>query len=81
MAEGKGSKFVIPMPNDWQYGRFDIRTKLPHGQGIWPAIWMLPTDDRYGSWASNGEIDIMEYKGQEIKKLHTTEVDFVRVFR
>ncbi len=57
---------------DWQYGRFDIRAKLPRGQGIWPAIWMLPTDDRYGSWASTGEIDIMEYKGQEIKKLHTT---------
>jgi len=48
---------------DWKYGRFDIRAKLPRGQGIWPAIWMLPTDDRYGTWASTGEIDIMEYKG------------------
>jgi beta-glucanase (GH16 family) len=54
------------------YGRFDIRAKLPSGQGIWPAIWMLPTDDKYGDWASCGEIDIMEFKGHEPRKLHTT---------
>jgi len=57
---------------DWMYGRFDIRAKLPSGQGIWPAIWMLPTDDKYGDWASCGEIDIMEFKGHEPRKLHTT---------
>jgi len=45
---------------DWKYGRFDIRAKLPYGQGTWPAIWMLPTDNAYGGWASSGEIDIME---------------------
>jgi len=45
---------------DWQYGRFDIRAKLPSGQGSWPAIWMLPTDWVYGGWAASGEIDIME---------------------
>jgi len=45
---------------DWQYGRFEIRAKLPQGQGIWPAIWMLPTDYVYGRWAASGEIDIME---------------------
>lgn len=45
---------------DWTYGRFEIRAKLPGGQGIWPAIWMLPTDWKYGGWASSGEIDIME---------------------
>jgi beta-glucanase (GH16 family) len=50
---------------DWTYGRFEIRAKLPAGQGIWPAIWMMPTEDKYGSWASSGEIDIMEFKGQE----------------
>jgi beta-glucanase (GH16 family) len=57
---------------DWKYGRFDICAKLPQGQGIWPAIWMLPTDEKYGSWASSGEIDIMEYKGQEASRIHTT---------
>jgi len=45
---------------DWQYGRFEIRAKLPSGQGTWPAIWMLPTDWKYGRWAASGEIDIME---------------------
>ena len=50
---------------DWKFGRFEVRAKLPAGQGIWPAIWMLPTEDRYGGWARSGEIDIMEMKGQE----------------
>lgn len=45
---------------DWRYGRFEIRAKLPAGQGTWPAIWMLPTDWVYGGWASSGEIDIVE---------------------
>lgn len=44
----------------WRYGRFEIRAKLPQGQGTWPAIWMLPEKDRYGDWAASGEIDILE---------------------
>ena len=49
---------------DWLYGRFEVRAKLPRGQGLWPAIWMLPTTEKYGPWAASGEIDIMEYRGQ-----------------
>ena len=45
---------------DFTYGRIEARLKLPFGQGIWPAFWMLPTDEVYGAWASSGEIDIME---------------------
>jgi beta-glucanase (GH16 family) len=45
---------------EWTFGRFEIRAKLPAGQGTWPAIWMLPTNSPYGNWASSGEIDIME---------------------
>ncbi len=45
---------------EWTFGRFEIRAKLPAGQGTWPAIWMLPTNSPYGTWASSGEIDIME---------------------
>ena len=45
---------------DWKYGRIEVRAKLPQGQGIWPAIWMLPTDWVYGGWAASGEMDIME---------------------
>jgi beta-glucanase (GH16 family) len=44
----------------WRYGRFEVRAKLPQGQGTWPAIWMLPEKDRYGPWAASGEIDILE---------------------
>ncbi|MDF9839801.1 MULTISPECIES: family 16 glycosylhydrolase [unclassified Paenibacillus] len=47
-----------------QYGRVDIRAKLPTGDGIWPALWMLPEDAAYGAWAASGEIDIMEAKGR-----------------
>lgn len=57
---------------DWKYGRFDIRAKLPFGQGLWPAIWMLPTDWIYGGWAASGEIDIMELLGQDPKKVYGT---------
>ena len=45
---------------DFKYGRFEARIKLPVGQGLWPAFWMLPSDDQYGGWAASGEIDIME---------------------
>jgi beta-glucanase (GH16 family) len=50
---------------DWKYGRIDVCAKLPIGAGIWSAIWMLPSEDKYGGWAASGEIDIMEMKGQE----------------
>lgn len=57
---------------DWKYGRFEIRAKLPSGQGLWPAIWMLPTDWVYGGWAASGEIDIMELLGHEPQKVYGT---------
>lgn len=57
---------------DWTYGRFEFRAKMPVGQGLWPAIWMLPTDEDYGGWASSGEIDIMEYLGHDTTRVHGT---------
>lgn len=45
---------------DFKYGRIEVRARLPGGQGMWPAIWMLPTEQVYGGWPSSGEIDIME---------------------
>lgn len=51
------------------YGRFEFRAKLPTGQGVWPAIWMLPVEEKYGGWAASGEIDIMEARGQEPTKV------------
>ncbi len=44
----------------FQYGRIEARIKLPGGQGLWPAFWMLSQDSPYGSWAATGEIDVVE---------------------
>ncbi len=57
---------------DWTYARVEVRARLPFGQGMWPAVWMLPTDDVYGTWAASGEIDIMELVGHEPATVHGT---------
>ncbi len=57
---------------DWLYGKFEARIKLPVGQGMWPAFWMLPTDNIYGIWPRSGEIDIMELIGKEPSKAYAT---------
>jgi beta-glucanase (GH16 family) len=54
------ARMVTKNKGDWTYGRFEIRAKLPSGQGTWPAFWMLSTDEVYGRWPKSGEIDIME---------------------
>ncbi|KAK5175721.1 uncharacterized protein LTR77_000860 [Saxophila tyrrhenica] len=46
-----------------QYGKVEVVAKLPIGDWIWPAIWMLPVKDTYGPWPTSGEIDIMESRG------------------
>ena len=51
------------------YGRFEFRAKAPLGKGLWPAIWLLPQDEKYGGWAASGEIDILEARGQEPNKV------------
>lgn len=57
---------------DFKYGRFEARMKLPKDQGMWPAFWMLPTDEVYGYWPQSGEIDIMELIGRESNKSYGT---------
>lgn len=47
------------------YGRFEARIKLPVGQGIWPAFWLLGADLETVGWPETGEIDILEFRGQE----------------
>lgn len=44
----------------FRYGRIEARMRLPGGQGLWPAFWLLPQEHTYGGWAASGEIDIME---------------------
>ena len=54
------------------YGRFEARIKVPFGQGIWPAFWMLGEDIAQVDWPNCGEIDIMENIGKEPAIVHGT---------
>jgi len=65
---------------DWKYGRIEVKAKLPYGQGIWPAIWMLPTEWKYGGWAASGEIDIMEMLGHETNKVYGWDTTYIKWF-
>jgi beta-glucanase (GH16 family) len=51
------------------YGRFEARIRLPYGQGMWPAFWLLGGNIDEVGWPQCGEIDIMEYRGQEPTKV------------
>ena len=53
-------------------GRFEARIKMPYGQGMWPAFWLLGANSDTVSWPQCGEIDIAEYKGQEPTVTHGT---------
>lgn len=66
------ARLVTTDKGDWTYGRFEIRARLPYGQGIWPAIWLLPTDAQYGNWPMSGEVDIMELIGHEPGRVYGT---------
>lgn len=67
------AKLITKEKQSWKYGKFEIRAKMPTGQGIWPAIWMMPEDEPfYGTWPKCGEIDIMELLGHIPNKLHGT---------
>ncbi|XP_066995772.1 beta-1,3-glucan-binding protein [Anabrus simplex] len=47
----------------FRYGRLEIRAQMPRGDWIWPAIWLKPKENYYGSWPASGEIDLVETRG------------------
>ncbi|KAI7785121.1 hypothetical protein LA080_008157 [Diaporthe eres] len=49
-----------------KYGRVEVVARLPKGDWLWPAIWMMPTDSAYGEWPKSGEMDIMEGRGNGV---------------
>lgn len=57
---------------EFKYGYIEARAKLPVGQGIWPAFWMLGVDIKQVGWPMCGEIDILEYIGKEPGMVYTT---------
>ncbi len=66
------ARLISKNKGDWKYGRIEVKAKLPKGTGVWPAIWMLPTDWKYGDWPESGEIDIMEHVGYEPDSIYGT---------
>ena len=57
---------------NWLYGKIEVRARLPKGKGMWPAIWMMSTDETYGTWPKSGEMDIMENVGFDPNKIFMT---------
>lgn len=57
---------------EFQYGRMEIRAKLPSGRGLWPAIWMLGGNFSTVGWPACGEMDIMEYVGFQPNTIFST---------
>lgn len=55
----------------WQYGRVEVKAKIPSGKGTWPAIWMLADKDTL-KWPDDGEIDIMEHVGFNQGYIHSS---------
>ncbi|WP_375437464.1 family 16 glycosylhydrolase [uncultured Hymenobacter sp.] len=66
------ARLITKGKQSFQYGRLDVRAKVPKGKGVWPAIWMLGADIDQNNWPRCGEIDIMELKGSRPKELIST---------
>lgn len=66
------ARLITKGKKEFRYGRIDIRAKMPYGQGIWPALWMLGGNISQVGWPRCGEIDIMEYLGHQESTTHGT---------
>jgi beta-glucanase (GH16 family) len=76
-AKKEGNKYTSTRittkdKKEFLYGYFEARAKLPVGQGIWPAFWMLGSNINEVGWPKSGEIDILEYVGKEPQMVYTT---------
>ena len=73
-AEGKwtSARLVTHKLQSFQYGRIEARIRIPKGEGVWPAFWMLGDDINQHPWPACGEIDIMENIGKEPAFIHGT---------
>lgn len=66
-------KITSQNKEDFMYGKVVVSAKVPEGQGLWPAVWMMPTDESYyGQWPKCGEIDIMEVLGNQTDTAYCT---------
>jgi len=66
------SRITTKGKKEFQYGKIEVRAKLPKGKGLWPAFWMLGSNIDSVGWPLCGEIDILEYVGKEPGTIFTT---------
>lgn len=74
-AEGKEfTSARLTSKADWQYGKIEVKAKLPYARGTWSAIWMMPANWSFndGNWPDVGEIDIMEHVGHDAGVVHAS---------
>jgi beta-glucanase (GH16 family) len=71
-VEYTAASLITRKKASWQYGRIEVRAKLPQGNGVWPAIWTMGTNTSRVGWPACGEIDIMEFVGKETNNIHGT---------
>lgn len=72
--QGKGytsARLITRNKGDWQYGKVEVKARLPKGRGTWPAIWMLASVPKL-RWPDDGELDIMEHVGYNQGVIHGT---------
>jgi len=65
------ARLITKNKGDWQYGKVEVKAKLPAGRGTWPAIWMLASVPKL-RWPDDGELDIMEHVGYNQGVIHGT---------
>ena len=77
----ESARMVTSDKKTFQYGFFEARIKIPYGQGIWPAYWMLGENRKQVGWPTSGEVDIMEnigkksWEGHNLSSLHSAAPD------
>ncbi|BFZ55062.1 hypothetical protein PYCC9005_002101 [Savitreella phatthalungensis] len=59
----QSARLITKGKRELRFGKIEIRAKMPIGEYLWPAVWMMPTDSVYGEWPASGEIDIFEGHG------------------
>lgn len=70
--EYSSTKITTKGKREFQYGKIEVRAKLPLGKGLWPAFWMLGSNIDKVGWPRCGEIDILEYVGKEPEHIFTS---------
>lgn len=72
--QGKSDQIINPfrsarMKTDnsfrFRYGKVEVKAKMPRGNWLWPAVWLLPSANIYGGWPRSGEIDLIESRGND----------------